>query len=387
MVNGKVAAKAGCVTPPPKSGKKQKCGGALTPGLSTPGAVTPRSCGNTTPMPPLDNLDDQILGKVPQAVRQARQKLQEKGLPCTGQNLKDALDKKDYNLLGCVFRQKMENGVADDYKQLENTKAKQDWLAQFVLDPSVATTEGYNKSAVFTKSVNRGTSGWLTLEQLASPLHLASEAHAKIQIKSLSSRPHDNPLLAAEGVLQYNYTEKRVVNDSGHKTENGTQARSSLTADQYKEVTDDINSAMAKQGCVVGKKRPAPKPTKAEDPETKKLKQASATRSTTIRKMKQLLDRCALDQLQCLSDVQNKFATRGFPPAMVNHFKAQCNAFLVHIQAAQKGYADEATRIEANPSLKDLEDGTNRVDEVMSKLDTEYRAFKENTVASVKKLV
>ena len=122
------------------------------------------------------------------------------------------LSPKEIDCLRSTLRQHLSAEAADASKGLTTDQERRSYLAQFVLDPAVARTNGFNKSTAFDVRADDATSAWVTREELGGPRFLASMTNADILISSgsLESRPHDIKALAERGVLQHWWTEHKV---------------------------------------------------------------------------------------------------------------------------------------------------------------------------------
>ena len=136
--------------------------------------------------------------KVPKAVQNARVKVENNGESMSPAALKRALTSAELNSLQTSFRAVMSAEAREGYRQLATDDERRSYLCQFILDPEIAKTNGFNKSVAFDEAADVATEGWVTLEELGGPQYLNSRYHADIMAKTLPERPHEVPELAAE---------------------------------------------------------------------------------------------------------------------------------------------------------------------------------------------
>ena len=79
------------------------------------------------------------------------------------------------------------------------------------MDPTAGSCTGGNYAKREQSKKSEDLERWLTEQQIASPQHMNSADHARIMIKCLPKRPHENPMLRAEGIMQYKYTESTIA--------------------------------------------------------------------------------------------------------------------------------------------------------------------------------
>ena len=94
-----------------------------------------------------------------------------------------------------------------EYTGLKTDEERRSWLANYVLDPSSSSNQGFNRTEAFIGKQNDNKEQWLTQAQLESPAWLASVDHVKVLLdqNQLEERPHEMPALAAAGVKQYKF--------------------------------------------------------------------------------------------------------------------------------------------------------------------------------------
>ena len=329
-------------------------------------------------------IDEALVSKkAPKAVMLAREALKMLNLEVTGDNLKAVLNPKELNVLATAIRSSMSEQVKSDYKKLNTDEERRQWIAQFVLDPTISTTEGFNGTLAYKQEGTIDEDVWLTEEQLgsASYLNSVSQASQIVKVGELESRPHELACLAQAGIKQYKYTTSVVRRENGLREEAGTSAKAELNDNEYEEVTKEM-----KQGFGKPVKRRQPKQKEPESDEQKKLKSATQLRASNIRKCKVMMDKAATDAVACEGDLQ-KLVTKGYPGAMIDWFKNLVGEFKAEVEVARVRYAKEATRVEAGkPNCDEVEANTMEVDLTMHALDSKYKAFKEGVFTDVKKL-
>ena len=97
----------------------------------------------------------------------------------SGVNLKANMNSKEYNNLLNQFRNQLTGQQRIDYGNM-TPEQKHDYCAQWVLDPQLCTTQGFNKSFVFSEVKNKEKVIWVTETQLGGPLYLNSPELATI---------------------------------------------------------------------------------------------------------------------------------------------------------------------------------------------------------------
>ena len=180
--------------------------------------------------------------KVPAPVQNIRKYLEEKGLACTADNLK-LVPSATRNAAASSMRTALAPTAMAEYKKSKSDAERRQWLQQFILDPACCAREGLNKTKLATLKMNDENVVWVTLEQLAGSSFLNNMEHAKATIATLNSRPHEIAALAAEGILQYEYTSSVTTHKKIKETSTETRAKVELTDNQYGEVTADLTAA------------------------------------------------------------------------------------------------------------------------------------------------
>ena len=73
--------------------------------------------------------------KNPKVVLEVRAKLKERGIACTGENLKQVLSKAELQRLSSSLHSAMSKGKKAGYKLLKNDDERRNFLAAYALDP------------------------------------------------------------------------------------------------------------------------------------------------------------------------------------------------------------------------------------------------------------
>ena len=129
---------------------------------------------------------------------------------------------------------------------------------------------------------------------------------------------------------------------------------------------------------------------KTREPESedqKQLRLASSLRNSTLRKVKQLLDKATNDGEACKQHVAEKFARENFPPSMSDHFAKQCDDFLAELAQARLKYGEEALKVEGGAGIDEVQKATKVLETLLSAVDATVKKFKDTTMISVKSLV
>ncbi len=224
--------------------------------------------------------------KVPKVVERARAALH--GCDITPSSLKDKLSNKELNNLANTFRNTMPPEVKDEYGKLRSDSDRRQWLCQFVLDPHVASTRGFNKTTAKNSVNSEGQAQWLHLSELAGPIHLNNKELAKALVESgeLQERWSEYASLAALGEKQYYFSKETLKRKTGFMEEAGVEAQSDLKSEEYTEVKEHIILSMGKSAA---KKRPATR--EPESAERKRRRELSSNKNAFARKLKILIDR------------------------------------------------------------------------------------------------
>ena len=324
--------------------------------------------------------------KIPKPVQDVKAYMASIGQPITADNLGKYLDKKLMNNISNTMRNSLslENKAA--YKDTATTdQSRRDWVAQFVLDPAMAKTTGFNRCVAFKKENHKDKEVWITKCQMEGPEYCNNAEHAKLLIEEggMPSRPHEEPCLAKAGVMQYLWVKKSVQRSHGATEEAGTVAEAAVNAEDYKEVANQIKAGVGKPV-----KRKASKPPKEpESEESKRLKASASLRTSTIRKCKAALDKAAQDAALCEKLVAD-LGTKGYPAALNQFFEMKIADFRGDIKITQDKYAEEAMKVqERSPSIESVQAGCHNVDMALQSLDSKHKAFKDSALSDLKKLV
>lgn len=184
--------------------------------------------------------------KVPKIVVQARAALKEAGLEITGNALKNTLDAKQFNNLACAFRNSLTPDQKHQYKQLPSDDERRSFIPLYTLDPEMCRLQGYNKTAAVKRDGEHEDSEWLLECQLDGPNYLNCTGLAKqlIAAGEFDSRPSRWKSLAANGVLEYEWTRTHRQKYRGTVEEAGVEAKCDVSAEQYQLMKDNMQDAL-----------------------------------------------------------------------------------------------------------------------------------------------
>ena len=129
------------------------------------------------------------------------------------------------------------------YKRCPKDVDRHQWIMDYILDPQKVKHEGSTSIRRASTTESKDTYVWVTEEELASARHMNSQAHAKIAIKALDSRPHENEHLANAGVLQYYHntkeeSKKRSIEEAAEVTQ-----KCDLTQKDAEEIREHMSSS------------------------------------------------------------------------------------------------------------------------------------------------
>ena len=325
----------------------------------------------------------------PPVIDEVKKILEDLGKDVTGDNLKAALDKKVTNRLGSAFRKHLSDEIKETYKNHATTdKERCEWIAQFVIDPSVARLEGWNKDETYKHDKNKSEEHWLTEAQLGSPVWLNDPAHAATMIKSLLSRPHEDAGLAADDIKQYQYFQKQSVVEHGSKQTRGTSATAEMSEKDYAHVTDQLGKP---RESTAAKRKPSKPAKEPETDENKRLKSATALRKATLGKCKAALDKCFQDAWASealLPKLFTDLSEKGYPSTMADWFGERIVAFRLQVTTIQENYGQEAIKtLERTPTLESLHASTRAVDSLLQSADAAHKASKQTVDKGVRNLM
>jgi hypothetical protein len=331
-----------------------------------------------------ENPSQNSKGGIPKPVARVREILKNKGLEANPVNLKTAVPKAELNKLAGAFRSSLSEGNMEGYKQLRTDDERRSWLAQYVVDPDSAACKGFNKTSAYNTSESRSASRWLTQAQLASASCLNDNDAAKTVCESgdLESRLHELPSLAAKGVKQYYLSENYDFHAAGLKDEAGVSAESDLHSGELEEVKEHMLSNFGRPG----KRRCAPKHKEPESDESKQLRAAAASRATSVRKLKQLLDKVHNEMENSARDVP-KLEEKGYPIQMLQWLLGKVAEVQSVVEEARLVYAEEVTKPDSKlRGMEALKQEQQRADDASGKLEQQFQAFKKTAGADIKKL-
>ena len=310
------------------------------------------------------------------------------GQAVTPDSIKTMLSATLFNQLGNSFRQHLSAEAKDTYLSLKSDDDRRSYMAQFVLDPSIAKTNGFNRDFAFDQAIVKETQTWWTREQLGGPTGLNNLEHADILIASgsLPSKPHEVPALAEAGIVQYHWRVSSVEKQTGHRSEAGTTAKSELKEHEYTEAKNHIPKSF---GDPKGIKRKASTNggKKEETQEEKRLKTSNTARASALRKLKQATDKYD-NELRMRSDDLPKLEAKGYPPQMVDFFRQKIALFNAEVGEATTIHASEVVRpLERRQDFFEVVDtATVATNNALQTLETHAAAFKKSVTADLKQL-
>lgn len=327
--------------------------------------------------------------KIPKVVQEIRDMLKNSGQTLSMESLKKLdIDSKTTNNLTTVFRNSLNEKNKKSWNELQRTDpARKDLILQFILDPGMAKMEGFNRATVIKTDKKTEEEWWRTPEQLAGPTFYNSKEHVQILLKAkaLPERPHEIPALAETGVMQYLYVDFKACRAHGTKEEAGTESRASLTADDYKTVTESIQKIATEGPKIKINKRKAEKP--EDSPETKRLKAAKASRNSTITKTKAALDK-AVKEARELETELPKLTQKQYPEHMVEWFRGKIDGYKAQIEELRTKYVEQASKVFlVEPSAEELQEDTTKIEEALKEHDKNAKNFKDGVKSDVTKLV
>ena len=250
---------------------------------------------------------------LPKAVADARKTVEdtkafkEGDVPALADALKANLVAKQYNSLGATFRARMNDNTKEAYHQLDKDRERREMIATFVLDPACCTSiEGYNKTFKYSEKKEQEREVWITEAQMAGSEFMNSKEHAKLFCDSMKGttqeRPHEQPVFAKAGIMQYHWTDSQTIKTVGDRQENDTNATSDLTAEEYQEVHAELTKSPGASS--TKKRRTTSKPKVAKSPEEIMMDEATQEKNIVWRKTKTTLDKCTSDACSVIDDIK-----------------------------------------------------------------------------------
>lgn len=326
--------------------------------------------------------------KIPKSVQNARDAMAKLGLEVTADNLQKNLDKQTFAAVSQAFRKALSPESKTAYANLRSDAERRAYVNQFILDPEIARTNGFNRTTAIDESMAKATEGWLTREELGGPLWLNSLKNADLLIasKTLPERPHDNAVLAAAGVKAYFFGQHRNHRATGLREEAGVKAACEVKAEEYKAIKDTMHKS-ATEGSV--KRKASNQRVAAElSPAEKKLKAANASRATALRKLKAVVDKHSNEYASRKADIP-KLLEKGYPDTMADFMQSKLDAFNTDGKAARELHAMEAVMQTEKSAEKsdEVEASTTRMETMTQSLDAAITAWKKGAAADLKQLV
>ena len=96
---------------------------------------------------------------IPKSVQNARDAMKKLGLEVTVENLKSNLDKQEFAAVSQAFRRAMTPEIRTAYANLRSDAERRSYVSQFVLDPEITKTNGFNRTAALDESISKATEG------------------------------------------------------------------------------------------------------------------------------------------------------------------------------------------------------------------------------------
>ena len=282
---------------------------------------------------PLDRLAAKVFA-IPKSVSDVRSQIVG---PMTKENIVACLEtisSNDRKKLMAAIDYTAKDSVKKDYKNSKRTE-KNEWLAQYILDPELTSNEGVNTTTVYTEETEMDDTVLITQEQMGGPLYLNSASMAKIvcESKELDEFPHEIESLAKAGIKQFKFSMKKFTMRSGKREEATVKQKIDLKSDELEAVRGHMK---ANFGQKAEKKRPAAK-AQAADPQKKLKRDAHADRASSLRKLKNTLEKVAREA-GAMSLKAMKVEQKMYPPQMKAWCDEQIDVLKTHASHAQLVY-------------------------------------------------
>ena len=214
--------------------------------------------------------------KFPKAVKDLHGKLDMTKGDVNLSMIKTTLGKAGYNNFTNNFRNSLSEMDRGQYNA-RSPREEEDWVLQWALDPVACKTSGFNKKCACRDEGSLEDEGWYTVDQLGSARWFNNPGHAKLVCDSgeLESRPSRFKALADTGVKEFRTSETILRRLIGVREENGVEAETDLTADEFAEVKQSIQV-----GARIAKRKA---PTKQKiDPAAKALKEMNSKKARVV---------------------------------------------------------------------------------------------------------
>ena len=185
------------------------------------------------------------VGELPKAALEYKEMLQAMAGGVTPDNVKSTAHQARGKAISAMKGQ-MTPEKLEEFKSLDKDSSRQEWLAEYLLDPASGGCVGKNFCTRTSTTSDTTTWVWLTLDELAGPKWLNSEANAKIAITAMTSRPHStNTALCDAGVHEYRHEirkeELKKAIDEGARLENNADMSARDYSSTYKHMANSMN--------------------------------------------------------------------------------------------------------------------------------------------------
>ena len=119
----------------------------------------------------------------------------------------------------------------------QDQEARHQWLADYLLNPKIATCKGRNTSSRRSQGGTKAIIVWVTKNELAGPAYMNSVKDAEVAVTSMQSRTHkDNIAMAAAGILQYKHTVFKEVSNQVQEEKVEAVAEAAMDSESYQIV-------------------------------------------------------------------------------------------------------------------------------------------------------
>ena len=306
-------------------------------------------------------------------VVQAKAKLAEMGLEPSKGNIMKHIDPADINKLQSALRTNLNKKGNERAKEAyEASTDKRGALAQYLLDPNLATYKMDNSHSKETTSGSQTRKMWLTINQMASPMLYNSKEDAELIARDCKERDHESPSMAAAGKKQYEVEVTEEVYNNLTKDKVDLNSSGSVAPQDYKNIKDSMADPAEKKRKIVVKKEPTPEEIQKKTAEEQSRKVVAAFQGSlgTLRRTGERARKLANDT----TDKAETLVTKGYPKEMAQHFHAQIKP--MH-DAAQKGLDAWSTYGKMDLAGKSEQE----IEELRGQID-EYTGYVEKVIAA-----
>eukprot|EP00959_Pyramimonas_sp_CCMP1952_P185704 3882669-Pyramimonas_sp.AAC.1 len=161
---------------------------------------------------------------------------------------------------------------------------------------------------------------------------LNNPTHAKVAVKGLQARLHENPLLAAIGVKQYKVYRNKEISATGTVDKASVTLEAAMTAEQYQDTVQNMRAGgLAGASSPSGGdpdqsagKRPRRTPPAPDPPtkEQKERKEAKEKYDKAVKSMKSTVDRVR-KELNDVTLVQRKLEAKAWGKEATGFLKSE----------------------------------------------------------------